>query len=502
MNIKIKLTRPENLARFNVSKGAIVELDFEREYLPVVVSSEVYESRTPLEGMKAQAIAARTYAYEKMLAGVRMDDTTKYQAFKWKDLSAIPNCAEAVKQTAGQVLCYQGKAIAAYFTNSNKGRCKQSGEVWRSDRPWLSAQDDPWDTAARVKYGEPKSYGHGVGLSQMGAEYAASIGVDYRAILQFYYPGTDITAGYGESGVISPGSATGGDGMSEKTNLGLVEWAQQWVGQAYWYGSCCYDCTSGLLDRKKVQYPSHYTEDRIPRYHDDIAKGRKCADCIGLIKGYIWDQGGKQVYDKDTDTNTTGLFNRATVKGTIDTIPEVPGLIVYKQGHVGVYVGNGDVIEAKGFAHGVIRSKLTDTKWTHWLQHPSIVYGEAVAASRPVTYPYKAKVVNVKTRLNLRSEPKNADNTICMLELGTVVEVLEDNCGNGFSKVRYGDMIGYCTRSYLYQIETEPKTDEQKPTTPPIGAIALLVVSVAGAIAALWPKIKAWWRRIWRRENN
>lgn len=49
------------------------------------------------------------------------------------------------------------------------------------------AKDDPWDAAS----GKSKN-GHGVGMSQSGAEYAASIGVTYEDILAFYYVGTEI----------------------------------------------------------------------------------------------------------------------------------------------------------------------------------------------------------------------------------------------------------------------------------------------------------------------
>ena len=45
--------------------------------------------------------------------------------------------------------------------------------------------------------------------------------------------------------------------MPVKTNLGLVQWAKAWLGQAYWFGTCCYACTESLLQRKAKQYPSH-----------------------------------------------------------------------------------------------------------------------------------------------------------------------------------------------------------------------------------------------------
>ena len=46
MKIKVKMTRPENLTRFDVTSGTVVTLDMDGEYLPVVVASEVYESES------------------------------------------------------------------------------------------------------------------------------------------------------------------------------------------------------------------------------------------------------------------------------------------------------------------------------------------------------------------------------------------------------------------------------------------------------------------------
>lgn len=199
MNVRIKLTRKENLNHYGVSSGHVLSLDLEAEYLPCCVSSEVYEgnSRTPMEAKKAQAIAARTYIAAHMLAGTVIDDTATYQAFRWKDPSTIPNCVQACRETAGQVLLYDGQLITAWYSNSNGGRTKRSDEAWSSYKPWTVAQNDPWDVGGRAKWGEvPAS--HSVGMSQIGAAYAASTGIGYKDILRFYYPGAVVAEQYGE----------------------------------------------------------------------------------------------------------------------------------------------------------------------------------------------------------------------------------------------------------------------------------------------------------------
>ena len=57
-------------------------------------------------------------------------------------------------------------------------------------------------------------------------------------------------------------------------------------------------------------------------------------------------------------------------------IPEVPGLAVWVDGHIGIYIGNGEVIEAMNTLRGVTRTQLAGREWTHWLQIPYISYVE------------------------------------------------------------------------------------------------------------------------------
>ena len=74
------------------------------------------------------------------------------------------------------------------------------------------------------------------------------------------------------------------------------------------------------------------------------------------------------------DIGADAMYRDASVKGSIDTIPEVPGLAVWKSGHIGVYVGGGEVIEAMGTNYGVVKTKLVDRNWTAWLEIPYIQY--------------------------------------------------------------------------------------------------------------------------------
>ena len=164
------------------------------------------------------------------------------------------------------------------------------------------------------------------------------------------------------------------------TNEHFAAFCQSMVGQPYWYGTCVYKCTESLRSRKAAQYPSHYGSSRTSRYRDDISKKKVCADCVGLIKGYGWynaETGQTEIGANDMpDIGADTMYNNANEKGTIDTIPEIPGLAVWHEGHIGVYIGNGEVVQAANTEAGVIRNSMTDTAWTHWLKIPYIHYLE------------------------------------------------------------------------------------------------------------------------------
>ena len=177
-----------------------------------------------------------------------------------------------------------------------------------------------------------------------------------------------------------------------KTNFGLVDWAKKWVGMPYWYGCVCYKCTQDLLTRKTRQYPKHYISNRTARYKADIAGGKWASDCIGLAKGYMWwdaEKGGvRYAVNGCPDMSANGMLECAKVKGDIKDMPEIPGLMLWMDGHAGVYIGNGWAIEERGFAYGCVKTKVADRPWKKWYKLPGLTYmdaddGAKVCHSRP-----------------------------------------------------------------------------------------------------------------------
>jgi len=153
----------------------------------------------------------------------------------------------------------------------------------------------------------------------------------------------------------------------------------------YWYGTHGHRCTEDLLQRKKKQYPNHYTNDRLATYRKHITAGDSCADCVGAIKYFYWSDGGAhgQKYGSNgmPDVSADGLFSFAKAQGcdwgTIDSIPERPGIAVRYAGHVGYYMGKGIVREWRGYKYGRVDTQLNGRKWTHWYELPFVDYGEA-----------------------------------------------------------------------------------------------------------------------------
>ena len=91
--------------------------------------------------------------------------------------------------------------------------------------------------------------------------------------------------------------------------------------------------------------------------------GGRTADCIGLIKGYGWYdcESGSITYGTNgmPDIGADTMYENATEKGTIDTIPETLGLALWHEGHIGIYIGNGQFIHAANTNDGVIISDVS-----------------------------------------------------------------------------------------------------------------------------------------------
>lgn len=172
---------------------------------------------------------------------------------------------------------------------------------------------------------------------------------------------------------------------TDKNNLDLVKWAQMAYDNKWGYvwGSHGNVLTANELKRLKKVFGANVTD------KEDYIKshwlGRRTSDCVGLIKGYGWYDETSGIIKYGTnemkDVTADGMFNAAVEKGPISTMPDIPGIAVWHQGHIGVYIGNGYVIHAANTYDGVIKTPITSSGWTHWLKVPYINYIEETEAN-------------------------------------------------------------------------------------------------------------------------
>ena len=111
-------------------------------YLPSVVASEMPAS-WPQAALRAQAVAARTYALRqrKPAAAFDLSATVSSQVYKGVD-AETPSTHQAVASTRGQVLIYGSSLANAVFHSSAGGSTENSGDLWSQQLPYLVSVPD------------------------------------------------------------------------------------------------------------------------------------------------------------------------------------------------------------------------------------------------------------------------------------------------------------------------------------------------------------------------
>lgn len=254
------------------SNGSIINLNM-TDYLIGVVSSEMPASFN-LEALKAQSVLARTYALKAKQTGKKLTDTVSTQSYididqmknKWENSfnTYYNKIKNAVENTNGEYLSYNGNYIEALYHSTNNGKTESSLDVFGNYYPYLISVSSEYDKNASsylrtinmpidtisnklglslnndsviniLSYTDggnikeiningnnfsgkkvrellglrsadfdisisdnnanitTRGYGHGVGMSQYGANGMANAGYNYKDILSHYYPGTTLT---------------------------------------------------------------------------------------------------------------------------------------------------------------------------------------------------------------------------------------------------------------------------------------------------------------------
>lgn len=151
------------------------------DYLKGVVPSEM-PSSWEIEALKAQAVAARSYALanlgKRASLGFDLKDTPEDQAYGGASAETAKTNS-AVNDTAGLVLTYNYKVIPAYYSASAGGQTINSKQLWGKDLPYIRSVPS-YD-------GNVQKKGHGVGMSQHGANNLAKQGYNAYQILEYFY---------------------------------------------------------------------------------------------------------------------------------------------------------------------------------------------------------------------------------------------------------------------------------------------------------------------------
>lgn len=149
------------------------------DYIRGVVPSEM-PSSWATEAHKAQAIAARSYALanlgKRARYGYDLKDTPEDQAYRGASAETA-DTNYAVDQTKGIVLTYNMKVISAYYSASAGGMTNTNS--WGNSLPYLRSVPSFDDNI--------KKNGHGIGMSQHGANNLAKQGYNAYQILQYFY---------------------------------------------------------------------------------------------------------------------------------------------------------------------------------------------------------------------------------------------------------------------------------------------------------------------------
>lgn len=479
MNIKVKLTLESNAKYHDVPVGTIVDINIE-EYLKAVVASEIANSH--IEACKAQAVAARTFALIRMRSRGYLYDNTIDQAYissRGFNLLAYPNAIKAVDDTAGQVLTYDGKLLReCLYGASNGGETKAYQSL-----PYLISQPDPWDaaeTAQRRANGNAVKVGNKYGLSQYGARWAAEHGVGYQDILAFYYIGAKIAHSYGKEEDMSQEITKRTLNPKEQA---IADWARKQVGSGYVWGSVGQTLTENALTALIVRHGANIPMPLVRKWI-----GKKVFDCAGLVTAALSNHLRLRVVS-GASSQWKGAY--WALKGTINTMPKDYVVCLYKEKptanpmqHTGLYLGDGNVTDARGSSSGVIYSKFESYPWSHWAIPKGLLSDADIAAikstvpntaqnpgqttpAKPVTTGggtmanFVATAITNGSQLALRKGMSTVTDIITRMDAGSFIGVVEKT-NDTWWKVQVGTQVGYVMMKYLTVTNIAPVNPNAK----------------------------------------
>ncbi len=234
----------------------------------------------------------------------------------------------------------------------------------------------------------------------------------------------------------------------------IVDFSTSKIGCGYIYGATGWICTAKRRLEQAAQYPE---------YADTIlgtgAKwdGKQCYDCAQLVRRALEQIGIKP------PSGATSQYNADIWedKGEISTMPDTPGVILYRQTadkkmqHTGIYIGGGEVVDARGHKYGVMRSLITSYPWTHWAK-PDVTKNDEKETKPVNKQMVVTRIDGAKgSTVNFRTKP-NGD-VINTIPFGTMVTVTQEQ--GEWSGFVYDEKPGWMQSRFLADPGSAPAPD-------------------------------------------
>lgn len=185
--------------------------------------------------------------------------------------------------------------------------------------------------------------------------------------------------------------------------------------------------------------------------------GHWVTDCSGLFYWAFKELGGSMYHGSNTMWNKYCVSKGDLKNGKRTDGNELkPGTAVFvlknktDRSHVGLYIGNGTVIEASGTKVGVITTKITNSKWCEWGELKGVDYDTSTPAKQEETNVSEttigSAVVNAE-KVALRKEPSTQSSILIRVDKGERVQLLPET--HEWLHVTYQGKTGYMMKKFL-----------------------------------------------------
>lgn len=247
----------------------------------------------------------------------------------------------------------------------------------------------------------------------------------------------------------------------------IVSFVRSKVGCGYVWGASGETCSFSFRQHMASRVPS-----QAGAILGNSAKwdGLQVFDCASLIREAFEAAGIIRGSGATTIWNTWPFAE----KGKIETLPvNEPGIALFvsegvdKMAHIGITIGGGLAVDARGSAFGVLLGPVSGHHWTHWGRFADVNY-KAPQPALPALL--LAKVACNNGSLNLRSRPDLKAQVLIKLAKGATVSVYKDGqTRTDWLMVYYAGGVAWAMTKYinLGAVPNPPATDDPPTEKPP-----------------------------------